>query len=361
MADTSAATGLTVEQWDDKYFTEYFQDQPFRNLMGGGANSIFQVKEDLTVKKGDNIHFALVNKLTNSAVTGVSTLEGNEEDMESRSFQLTVDKRRNAVRIPEMEEQRSAIPLRNAAKDVLKDWSMTDTRDLIIGATESINGVAYGSASEANKDAWLVDNADRVLFGIAKGNNSSNDHSASLANIDTTNDVLTTGALSLMKRMALTANPKIRPISVKNENRRYYVAFCHPLLFRDLKESTALQQAQREVQLIKENNRLFEGGDILWDNICIKEIDDMSTLSGVGASSADVGRITLMGAQAIGIGYAKRWRSRVETFDYGDKYGVAIDGIYGVEKMTFGSGSGDTDDLKDHGMVTGYFAATADA
>jgi hypothetical protein len=33
----------------------------------------------------------------------------------------------------------------------------------------------------------------------------------------------------------------------------------------------------------------------------------------------------------------------------------------GIEKMTFGSGSGDTDDLKDHGMVTGYFAAVADS
>jgi hypothetical protein len=68
-----------------------------------------------------------------------------------------------------------------------------------------------------------------------------------------------------------------------------------------------------------------------------------------------------MGAQAIGIGYAKRWRTRVEEFDYGDKYGVAIDGIYGVEKLIFGSGSGDTDDLKDHGIATGYFAAVADS
>ena len=58
--------------------------------------------------------------------------------------------------------------------------------------------MAYGTASEAQKDAWLVDNADRVLFGAAKSNNSSNDHSASLANIDNTNDKLTPGAISLL-------------------------------------------------------------------------------------------------------------------------------------------------------------------
>jgi len=32
-----------------------------------------------------------------------------------------------------------------------------------------------------------------------------------------------------------------------------------------------------------------------------------------------------------------------------------------TEKMSFGSGTGDTDDQKDHGIVTGWFAAVADA
>ena len=53
------------------------------------------------------------------------------------------------------------------------------------------------------------------------------------------------------------------------------------------------------------------------------------------------------------------WRSKTQEFDYGDKYGVAIDGIYGVRKVLFGSGAGDTDDLKDHGVVSGFFATTA--
>ena len=39
--------------------------------------------------------------------------------------------------------------------------------------------------------------------------------------------------------------------------------------------------------------------------------------------------------------------------------GVAIEAIYGVKKMQFGSNaSTDTGDLKDHGVITGYFATT---
>jgi len=363
MAETSAATGLTVQQWDDQFFTEHLSENRFAGEMGTSQSSIIQVKEDLTKKAGDSVTFALVNKLSGAGVTDGSTLEGNEESLDSRSFKLTINERAHGVRSNRWENQISAINLRKAAKASLKDWSMENTRDRVLDALASINGVAYGSASEANKDAWLVDNADRVLFGAAKSNNSSNDHSASLANIDNTNDKLTPGAISLMKRIASTASPKIRPVmdSYAKNGRKYYVMYVGSLTFRDLRENSAIQQAQREVSLSSENSRLFKGGDILWDNVIVKEIEDIAVLSGVGAAGIDVAPAYLCGAQALGYGVAERWKSAEETFDYGRKKGCAIMEMGGIEKLTFGSGSGDTDDLKDHGIVTGFFAAVADS
>lgn len=361
MADTTARSGLTPQQWDEEFFVEYLQNHPFKPYMGTGENSIFQIKEDLTKKKGDSVTFALVNKLSGAGVTGRTTLEGNEEEMDSRSFSIAVDKRRNGVRIAEIDEQFNAFSLRQAGKVVLKDWAMEADIDRIYQALLSINGVAYASASEAQKDAWLVDNADRVLFGASISNASSNDHSTSLANIDSTNDKLTTAALSLMKRIALSATPKIRPIRIEGTNRRMLVAFAHPRAFRDLKESTAMQQAMREVSLANQNNKLFQGGDLEWDGIIVHECDGMPTLTGVGAGSIDVAPVFLCGAQALGMAVAKRWTSKTEQFDYGDKQGVAIEAIDGLKKMLFGSGAGDTDDLQQHGVVTGYFSGVADA
>ena len=63
----------------------------------------------------------------------------------------------------------------------------------------------------------------------------------------------------------------------------------------------------------------------------------------------------------LGYGIAKRWNTVTEEFDYGDKHGVAVQEFGNFEKLTFGSGAGDTDDLKDHGIVTGFFASVADA
>ena len=346
-----------------EFFTEYFQENRFSDLMGTDENSVIQVKENLSKGTGDSLTFALVNKLSNQATTGSNILEGNEEDISSRSFRLYVEKYRNAVRVPEMEEIKSAIDLRQAGRAILMDWAKEHTRDLIIEALESINGTAYADADETARDAWLVDNADRVLFGAAIGNNASNDHSAALAQIDNTSDKLTPGALSLMKRMALKKRtdgaPKVRPVTDKGNGKRYYIAMAHPLLMRDLRSNTTITQAQREVSLQMENSRLFEGGDIVWDGIIVKEVDDFNTISN---GTIDCGRCVLMGAQAVGVAYGKRWRTRTKEFDYGDKYGIAVDGIYGVKKMRFGkSAASDTGDTIDHGTVTGYFAAVADS
>jgi len=360
MADTTAEANLTPQQWDAKYFREYLEKNRFSKEMGTGTNNVIQVKEDLVKKKGDKVTFALVNRLSGAGVTGNATLEGNEEAMSQRSATVTIERFRNGVRSDDWDEQLSAIPLRQAARDTLMDWSMEKLRDHVIVALGGINRVAYASATETQKDAWLVDNADRVLFGAAKGNNAANDHSAGLAAIDNTADKFGPDALSLMKRMALEASPKIRPIRT-TEDRRMYVVYAGTRTFRDMRSNSAFTQAQREVSWLQQNQKLFQSGDLLWDDCIIKEIPDLPIYTGVGAGSIDVAPVYLCGAQAIGFAWAKRWKTAAETFDYGSKKGVAVDGMYKADKLLFGSGTNDTDDLQDHGVVTGYFAAVADA
>ena len=357
MTDTTPATGLVVQQWESKFFQEYLHDGGFKPLMGTSENAVIQVKEDLSKKAGDSITIALVNRLTNAAVTGTSTLEGNEEDMASRSMRIYVDKRRNAVRIAEMSEQKSAISLRNAARATLLDWAMEDTRELIIDALGSINGVHFTDSTEAQRDAWLVDNADRVVFGAAAA--GLTDASADFALLDTTADLFNATALDAMVLKAKTCNPKIRPMRDPGNGKRYYVAFAHPYAFKNLRDSLDTEVlAQTVVQM--QASKLFEGGDIMWNGVIVKEVDNMPVYTNLGASgTTEVTPVYLCGAQALAVAYAKRWRTITEEFDYEDKYGVAIDGIYGVRKVIFGSGSGDTDDLKDHGVVTGFFATTA--
>jgi len=359
MADTTPATGLVVQQWEDKFFSEYLHDGGFKSLMGTNENAVIQVKEDLTKKSGDSITIALVNRLTNAATTGTTVLEGNEEDMASRSMRIYVDKRRNAVRIAEMSEQKSAIDLRQAARATLLDWAMEDTRDLIIGALGSLNGTAFLSRTAAIADAWLVDNADRVVFGAAAA--GLTDMSADLALLDTTSDLFNTTALDAMILKAKTSSPKIRPMRDGGNGKRYYVAFANPHAFKNLRDSIDTEVLANTV-VEMQASKLFEGGDIMWNGVIVKETDNLPIYANLGnGGTTEVTPVYLCGAQAVAVAYAKRWKTVTEVFDYGDKYGVAVDGIYGVRKIIFGSGTADTDDLKDNGVVTGFFATTGTA
>jgi N4-gp56 family major capsid protein len=358
MADTNPATGLVVQQWDDGFFVEYFQDR-FKELKGSGEDAIIQVKEDLTKKAGDSVTYALINRLTNSATTGTSTLEGNEEDLVSRSFRVYVDKRRNAVRVAEMSEQKSALSLRGAAKPALMNWAKEDTRDLYINALTSLNGTAFIDRTAAIADAWLVDNLDRCVFGAGVG--SGTDFSADLAQLDTTNDLFTNVNLDRMILKAKTCNPKIRPMEDAGNGKRYYVAFANPNAFADLRASIDVEVlALTTVEM--QASKLFMGGDLYWNGCIIKECDNMPVWADLGnGGTTEVTPVYLLGAQALAHATCKRWTSKTEEFDYGDKVGVAVETIIGIRKMIFGSGTGDTDDLKDHGVVSGFFATNGTA
>lgn len=361
MALTSAVAGLTPQQWDDKFFQSYVRANQFRRYMGMTENSLIQVKEDLTKKPGDKITFALVNDLTGAGVTGNSTLEGNEEAMNSRSFALTVTRMRNGVLVDDWDEQLSAISLREAARSQLKTWLLKKDRSDIITALGSINGVAFGSASEAQKDAWLDDNYDRVLFGAALSNTDSTggtvayDFSDSLAAVDNTADKLTKSIVSLAKRRARVASPAIRPIMV-DEDGEWYVMFCPSTSFRDLKADLASTFAASEVR--GKNNPLYVDGDLIWDGVIIREVPEIATVSnGTIACAPNY----LCGAQALAFGWAKRPQTKTNDTDYGSKKGVGIDQARGIAKMQFGKGSTDTADLVDHGVFTVWTAGVADA
>lgn len=363
MATTTLATASQVAKWESDYFKEYVRESGLKPYMGKGPNSVISVNYELT-SGGKTVNIPLISKLSGAGVTGSTALVGSEEALGNYNFPIVVDWLRNAVEIKKPELHWTEMDLLAAARDMLQVWSMDTLRDDVIAAMQSINGVAYGSATEAQKDAWLDDNTDRVLFGAAKSNISTaapaggatNDHSGSLANIDSTNDKLSAATISLMKRMAKTASPNIRPTRVNNgQGREYFVCFAGSLPFRDLKEDTVIQQANREARERNVNtNPLFQDGDLIYDGVIIREIPEIPVISGAGASSIDVAPVFFCGAQAVGVAWGQEPKmTRKKEDDYDFVQGRGIEECRGIEKLRYND--------KDHGLLTGYFSAVADA
>src|SRR5687768_14444318 len=204
--ETILHTDLTISRWRRNYFRDYTRASRFAPYMGRALDSIIVTMYELQSEAGKTIIVPFIGRLTGSGVSGSQVLEGNEEDLGSGNMPVSIDWRRNAVVVPKSEQYKTDIDLLDAAKPALRDWEAELLRADIIrefGAMTTSTGttIPYASASEAEKDAWLVLNQDRVLFGKDIANHSSLDHSTSLATIDTTNDKANYAWVLKMKRI----------------------------------------------------------------------------------------------------------------------------------------------------------------
>lgn len=380
MAETVARAGLTPQQWDSEFFTEYLRENRFVQYQGTNENALIHMKEDLTRKPGDRVTFAAVRAL-GGGVRGNTVLEGNEAELDARSMAVRVNPIRNAVVATEWDEQKSAIDMRNASRAGLKNWALEQWREDIINAFKSVPNAAgvmvpWEVATAAERNAWLVNNIDRVLFGSAVSNSASGVVATSLANIDNTADKLSTAVISLAKRRAQTARPRMRPMRTRTGDQEWFLWFANSRSFRDLQTDPVMQQANRDArERDVKSNPIFTGGELVWDGVIIREIPEMDLpmladatsigqtggiLPGAGAGGIDVGFNFLCGAQALGAAWARRLKSTTDVRDYGFRHGVGVQEIRGIEKLMFGKGATDTSNLVQNGVFTVFTSAVAD-
>jgi hypothetical protein len=370
MSNTQVHADNVVKKWLSDFYQEYVRKSRYAPYTGTTANNIVVIKNGR-----QQISIPLVTRLKGDGVAGSSTLRGSGESIGNYAMTLTPTYHRHAVEFDKEEKEKPNIDLMKASRPLLMDWGMELVRDdttqgmgAIYDGTTYAN---YGDSTNAAMDTWLANNSDRVLFGAAKSNHASNDMSTSLGLIDTTNDKMTSSLMSVAKRIAQQADPKIRPLRV-NGDREMFVCFHDTYAFRDLSQDTAIKQAQREVN--GQGDPIFKGGGFTFENILHIEVPEIADfidgttgangiwggnatangLNAAGDSSSRVGVSFLCGQQALGYGLGQRPSIVVDRdFDYGFQPGVAIECKHEIRKSYF-------NDVQ-HGLVTIFSSAAADA
>lgn len=385
MAQSTIQSGNITTRFQKKVRREYVREGRFGPLIGNDENSVIQTNRDL--KK---ISIPLIAKLSGSGVRGSSQLTGAEEAL--ANFAATFQPRhvRNGVTLDNEEGEKSEFDLFAEARPALMRWMMELKRDQMIqafmgieadktyfnyGGGEDTGATGSSAASATNLDTWNTNNQDRILYGSAVGNLTAGDHTTSLGTIDTTNDKLDTDMLTLLKRVAADADPLIRPIAI-NDDEPFYMFLVGKFAFRDLREDSVMRQSNREAMERGKTNPLFKGGDLMWDNIIIKEIPDLDRfidstgsdlfdglwgpnaladdLRTAGDSSSRVSPGFFVGAQALAfvIGKMAKFNRRKED-DYEHLSGVAVTAKHDIKKIYYNN--------KQHGMVTSFHSASLDS
>src|SRR5215831_10652233 len=363
---------------------EYVRENMFSPYMGEELNAIIRVRNELK-QGGETINLPIVSRLRANAV-GNGTLVGNEERIDNYGQRVRIDWARNAVVTTRAEQHKDSADIFGIAKPMLSDWGKELQRDEIIAAmmalpTETVtavdvrvNGTQYDLATTAQRDTWHSDNRDRILYGEKTSNSQApgaGAHAASLATLSATTSKCTGATISLAKRLAMNAVPKIRPFKLKN-GYEYFVGFCGTNPFRDLKldlnANVNLYGRPREGEKALNDNPLFQDGDQLYDGIIVRQVPEITAfvssiwtnLLTAGATNARVEPFFLCGQQAAAIcwGQMARPTFRKED-DYGFITGTGIEMAYGVGKF-FKKHPNTSSTLKQWGMVTGFFACAQD-
>src|SRR5665213_1939444 len=194
MAETILATASERQVWVTTYFQEYVRQSRFMPYMTNadlnkGGIILTKFQEESEAKRTINIPF--IGRLQAAGVTGAQVLDGAEEELTNYNCPITIDWRRNGVRLPKSTTFRTEVNLWNAAKDALTVWESEKIRDDIIHAMAAAivdaNGTAvnFDLATPTQLNEWNAANSDRVLFGSLLSDYSTT-FATALSNIPTT-------------------------------------------------------------------------------------------------------------------------------------------------------------------------------
>jgi hypothetical protein len=380
MALTTIQTNNKLIKFTQQVNREWVRENLFAPYMGESITAIIRKRMELT-SGGEQMNIPLVARLAATAI-GSGALAGNEENVDNYGMRVWIDWARNAVKTNKAEKQKDSSAIFDVARPLLSDWLKELNRDEIIDAfyalpTESapaglgsaagqrVNGILAGDATAAQRNTWMTDNADRVLFGQLLSNSSSGIFLTAAGLLDTTNDLASAGNMKFLKRYARAANPKIRPFQLK-DGREYFVAFHGSRTFRDLKTSLdTINQTTRPREGDGFNkNPIFQDGDQMYDGVIHREVPEIDTrapalYNTLGGSSNGIRPIWLCGQSAMAFAYGQMAKpTQLDNTDYQFNQGVGIETAYGLAKM-FKKTTGGA--LKEWGIATMFVAAPPDA
>lgn len=390
MAETTVNSAQYMQKWANKCWVEFQRESGFLPYTGEGANNIIVSRNEL-VGGGQTINIPFFPDLTGDGTAGAGVLEGNEEAANVQNEQVAVDFLRHATKFTKRDRSFVGFDLPAESKTAVKNWGKNKVRTRVInqllavrasgtgdnlyygkisasstgpeitaansaGAVVSIDGETVTTASEANKDTWVTNNADRVVAGSLLSNVGA-DHSTMLGLLDTTDDTPRAAILDLARSKAKLSSPRINPFMVDGDSNEWYVLFTPTRAFRYFEQDPTILQADREARQrdagALKNNPIFTGGELLYRGVIIKEIPEMPVIDAVGGSSADVAVALLCGNQAIGWAMGQDMKAIEDVSDYGFRKGLGIELLDAYKKIFFGATASTP---KQHGCVTCYMA-----
>lgn len=339
---------LTRKKWARDLFSVILPDVEFNYLTGTGTDAIVQMRTELAKGEGDQITFGIRLPLDGTGRVGDETVEGNEEKLKFRNFNVTIEELNHAVDTGgRMEEQRVPYDLMQEGKNGLQEW-WTDRlssfliNNLVGNSAYVFCGRLMSDSSAAFAQVIAEPNSNQHMFM----NGAANE--AALTSADT----IDLKFLDAMKQRAEIPNSgchKIRSLMIGGK--KYFRVIMHNYMFDALRQNTNVGEwgdLRRAAGLLKmpEVEIDYNGLLVSKSERCPKTVAGTGTYDGVY-------RCVLVGAQAAvwawgGAGESKSTTMAFVPYTKDAERFVMIrgGGIFGMKATTFPTSG-------DYGRVVG--------
>jgi N4-gp56 family major capsid protein len=315
MADFTIATGdaMTRKTWHNRFWMEAKLESYFLGNMGfvgtDETQAILVEIGNLQKEQGDVVNYGDLRDLTGNGVTGDNEMEGNEEVPDLYDDDVTLNQKRNAIRLDgRLTGQRSAdAKLKEKANMLLKRWmAMTIDNDIFTAFGTSPTKVIYGG------DA------------------------TSTASIEA-GDYFTLALIAKCSAYAAKATPRIvGPMS--NRVRLNGVVVISPDQKFDLTQRDAAWSDSRMNAATRgQDNPIFTGALGMEDNVPIHSHPRVSVATNWGGGTLAGATALFMGVGAGVLAWAKKEIYNAKTFDYSNKTGFCMGSLYGTSKSVMNS------------------------
>lgn len=339
-ASFGSSHAATVKNWGTRAFTEYLRGNTLSFLMGSDERAPIQMLDKEGQMQGDTWKYHLVGKLT-GGVFGEGQLTGNEQPLNIFMDEVTVRLVRNAHRIDDwyISSENTRIDLAEACRRNLTEWLTETIRDDVlyaltgtpINATQTANSTVYPVARTIGRTA------NRALYGISRSNYNATEATA-LGNVDATNDKMSMEVIRVARDMAAATSMKPTSVnSMKGTPAESYIMLMNPRQARDLEQDPNWRNSRlykTEIDQAGLYRGAFYKGSV--QGVDVFSIPEIPVLTGVGASSIDVGQAVLLGAQAATVVYRQKpdFQTRKED-DYTNTYGIGVAEVRGEKRNVF--------------------------
>ena len=300
----------------------------FDYLIGSGSDAIVQMRTELGKGEGDQITFGIRLPLQGEGIIGDDTVEGNEEGLRFKDFNMTIQEVNHAVDTGgKMEEQRVPYNLVQEGKIALSEWWPDKLSEYLINTLCGVSSWKWAGKTFAQA------NTEPTTYHHLKVNDVVEASMTAADSIDLT-------FLDRAKQRAELMNKqhddtfKIRPLL--KGGKKYYRVILHNYVFDSLRQNTNVGQWG---DLLRAAGKLGDPSvEIEYNGLMISKSER------IPAVATNVYRNVLLGAQAATFawGGAGDTKSTVMSFHPytrdADRYlMIRGGGILGCKKVVFNS------------------------